>query len=333
MAYENNVDICFSLQDINACDSNVTGAINETVSIRSSMENSYDSANQFILSVLKWVDGCLEQNAIDAQNCRNFSQMLESLRWEVEKELERRQVQCDQLYKIKNEAYDHYEKVSAKQKPDNPSSEKAAERAWEAYRDAEKAFNKAYEEKEKCQRRLDEICLIQHDLYDVQIKIHDDEMRLTKIQDDYKMLSRDLDSARDKFIAKTGKAVSKLDNVLDDVKETKKRADKVIQCIGNFNETVVPSSTRVQFNSIQGVHRTAERIDGQNAEFSRAEREMKRTVDQYSEDLKDNIMRNSETMLGGVAKRMSKLLKENERKVVVMKELAMSLQNYYDMYR
>ena len=333
MVYANTVNIRFSLHDIQICGSNVDGARSQTQFLQNSMYSSYSSARSFLESVLSWVDGCLEQNAIDGQNCRNFSIALEKLRWDTERELERRKVYADQLYKAKNDAYNHYDAVKSKQNPDNPNSEKATEKAWEAYRKAEDAFNEAYAEQQDCQRRLDAIIQAQYDLCDIQNKVHNDAMRLTDMQDEYKRLVSDLDGSYEKFETKSRKAVSKLENVLEDVKKAQKCAGQVLQHVGSLNGIAVSPSGMVAFNSISAVQRTAERMDLHNEEFARAEKEMKRAVERYSEDLRDNIMRQADEMMQGVARAMAKQAKEKERKAFVMKDLAKSLQSYYDVYK
>ena len=333
MGYANAVNIRFSLHDIQICGSNVDGARSQTVFLQDSMYSSYSSARNFLESVLSWVDGCLEQNVIDGQNCRNFSQALESLRWDTEKELERRKVYCDQLYKAKNDAYNHYDAVKSKQNPDNPNSEKAVERAWDAYRKAEDAFNDAYKEQQDCERRLDAIIQAQYDLCGIQNKVHDDEMRLTDMQEEYRRMISELDGAYQKFETKVRKAVAKLDYVLEDVKKAQKCANTVVQHIGDLNGVAVSASGIVAFNSISAVQRASERMDVHNEEFLRAEKEMKRTVERFSEDLRDNVMAKAEEMMQDVARAMAKQLKEKERKALVMKDLAKALQSYYDVYQ
>ena len=68
--------------------------------------------------------------------------------------------------------------------------------------------------------------------------------------------------------------------------------------------------------------RSAERVELHNETHVHLERELKRVVDRYSEDLRDNIMRQAEPLMLEIARVMSKQLKEKERKALVMKNLA-----------
>ena len=312
---------------------NVNGARDETAFLRNSMESAFNASKEFITSVLSWIDRCLEQNNVDAENATRFSKALEKLKWDTEKELERRKGYCNQLQKAKSDAYDRYQRAKNAQKKDSPSSVIAAERAWDAYREAEKDYERACEEAEACQRRLDAIVKAQYDLGGISIEIHNDRMRLLDTQEEYQRLLRDLESAYQKFSAKTANALTKLGYVSEDVKKAQTHANKAVKYIEELNGVSVSSSQTVMFNSIAAVYRASERIDLHNESLVRSEKEIKRTIDKYVQDIRDSIMPKAEALMGDIARVMMKQIKEKERKSYLMKDVAKELQNYYNVYK
>ncbi len=331
MAYADKVDIRFSLQVINAFKNDVESMRGQADSLRHEVVSSYQTAEKYIEEKIKYIKDCQDINNTDADNARKFSQSLQKAIWDTEKELEKRERLCNELYEAKSKAYNHYDSVKSKASNDKPGTMEAASRAWDAYERARKAYDDACTERDACKSRLDALKRAENDMYWVHDKIHKDYIELSEEESFFNRLSNDLRHAYERFCSQYKKAANEIELVLGHTATAYNHANRAVNIIGEMHGKSVGTSNEIDITSISAVYRTSERMDSVNEANREQDKEAKRQVERYNELIIDNIMPAVREAYRDISKTVTRVLEANERKASLMKDLAQALQNYYDV--
>ncbi len=331
MEFSKTVDIRFSLKNIKDTCTAIDDACGATGSLKEQVTVSCDQERQFLLSVLDRISDFLKANDVDAENADKLEKELEKALWNAEEEMKRHDSDCAARYKTKNSAYNQYVSLRSKSSADSPGSVEAAQAAFAAYERADNAYNAACEARESCRKRIESIKSAQDELFGIKRQIQDDYMRLKKEEDLFKSLIDDLEHAYERFAGKCRRVLNTLETNLENARAAYGCATDVMRSIGEINGEESPKSSEVQFNSIYEIQRNAEHAAYINESQRELEQRIKRSVEDASKQIVDNIMRSSENLMQNIAKATNKELEKSEERVRAMMDLVRNLQHYYDV--
>ena len=330
MRYSSDVNICFQKSAIYATRSDISLAASEGNALINGINNAYSSAQDYISSVLKWVSDCFEQNNVDETNAHNLGIAIEQLMWDTQKELERRQATSDALYKAKSNAYNTYDSIKSKSKPDDQISARAAEAAYSRYKKLERDFNEAYKRTENCKKRIECLYSAQYDLNGIKYKIHDDRMLLYNYENEYKRLRDDLERAISKAKGKISKAVKLFEKASGCAEEAEAVAAKILYIFSELSSNGSHADAAI-FRSVSSVENSACALSYEAEHLRNAQSDIIHTTDEYNDLIRDDIMPEASLLVEECSRAVENTIRVFERKASALHDLAKQLQKYCDL--